>query len=1180
VTCILFIMRRLLSLLPAAALLPAALLAQQMVTVSGAPGPEIRPFGKYLVQICTLSDGAPQSLKCDRPPQPAPGPFPPPPATYQVPASIDKPAQTITVKQAGCAPNSNPCPAPVYPLPNGQPFFVSATSDSGLPVTQHVVSGNVTPRDATPQNATGTQQYVVHGPGTIVIRASVEAVPANQANIDRYAAATPVDLILTVAPAASDSTSPPCSVIFGAQKASQIQPQIDLPGIVGLMGTPTPFVLTPQGKNTIMIYSIRFPLDPAEEAVLRTLPSNIAALAGQMAAALGVTVGPVKPFSVELAIPHAAALGDLATRISGLNYSGLTVQDIGSDRVRISSPTQPDCDTWTAFLTAIRHMEWQVTPEPFDLKLFYLSSTDAATAFAALAPAPSASSPAPAGAAGGGAAGGGTTGGTVAGTAAGATAGTATVAINQPPGSVVQLMSDTTPCVIAGLTSSNSSACAPASGGAAAASPSSTAPAGAAAAPAPKPPPGMAAMGVAAGTIEQIPSDLLVFSDTNPGDDAQILERKRILAQLDLPRPEMVINAWVMQNSTGNPRAMGMFSNTVRNLVAGYNDAINVVVLNGWQSVKQQTQSGNYFNREFYSYIADHYVADTNLTSVPSSAQEAAQRFLDTSPAKLADSPETRTSEFGICPVGRYCLGYNSLFHPLKPRLTDFLLTLVAANDPVTATMTAIREVEGDVNPVLDERQCEGPAFGSRGIRDLHDRCRAIWSNLGLDRELRPVGSNCASKDYREILGSLPIVDGNRPRPRIFLACFQQATQYYQPAFGHLRAAIADFLYNYKMSQQYPHEFVPYDLSQSADALNTALSPLIDAFNRDIVAYQTFMRADVQYQVDRLNNDSDQRCCVKRLFGLDKPSFFNDGIVTVRTISGQPTSVGANTQSVLDASAAPTLSNLLSGIGAPAGSATAGASPLAGVLGAPQSGVSLLAGVLNAYQSAYAQIGRSLTLQVTPRSLSTASSAEIAVTLNADEMAGGPIYSGGPQGGAAPTTSRVANHDIATRVRVESVKLFEVSSFSAIVQRSRSRFPLLPPFVEIPYIGTIAGIPIPGAKEYHSSTAVMSAMVIPTAADLAYGLRFVFDQVVDGDAGSCSYIKGSAGPGVANACRFRRAVSMVDLNKAPIGAFHKAMINCLATEMTSPYASAASLTNTDTGACKNLSFDRVPQNAY
>ena len=1102
-------MRSLLSLLPVATFFSAALSAQVVNVNSAYPPLDTRPFGKYLVQICTLSATIPLSLTCDGPPSPGPvppplpPPPPPPPVPYAVPPSVERTPQTITLKLVGCPANTTPCPPPAYPIPDGAAFFVSATVDSGLIVDQEVVHGDVEPR-----NGLGTQQYVVNGSGTIVIRATVRA---GQLYYDRYAPAIPVELALTVG-SASDATPPSC-LGLPSTTASQIQPRIDLPGIVGLIGNPTPFVLTPQGNNTIVIYSTRYPLNDKEKTILGTLPSDIAQLAGRRADLLGVTPTP-KPFKMELEIPHAAALGDLATRIAGLNYS-----------------------YWVSFIT-------------------YGAPGAGAPATggtpAASAPAASGSPASPAGS---------------------ATAGAATIAVNQPPGSVFELKSDTTPCVIAGLTLSNSSGCAPASGsGGTAAAPSAPS----APAPAPKAPPGMAAMAVAAGIVEQNPSDLLVFSDTNPGDDAQIKERKRILAQLDLPRPEMLINAWVMQNSTVNPRALGAFTNTVRDLVSEYNGALEKVVLRGWQFVQEKAQHPDFFNRDYFSYIADRYIADTSLATAPTNAHDAAQAILSYSPATMADSPDSLNRKYGICPSGHYCLGYNSLFHPLKPRLTDFLLTLIAADNPADAAKDAINFVEGPEHPDLTEAACEAMDVGSR---ELRDRCRAIWNNLGLNLELPSSEASCASNDYKDILGALlNNPPDERERPRIYLTCFKKAAGIYLPHVGHLRAAIADFLFNYKLSQQYPHEFPAYDLSQSADALNSALSPIIDAFNRDIVAFQTFMRADVQYQVDRLNSATDERCCVKRLFGLDKPSFFNDGIVSVRTISGQPTQVNTTSQSVLDASTAPSLSNLANAIASPGGSA-AGTSPVAGVLGSSPSSAALLSGVLNAYQTTFAQFGRSLNLSVVPRSLSTASTAEITVTLNADETAGGPVYSGGPPGGTPPNTSRVANHDIVTRIRVESVKLFEVSSFSAIIQRSRSKFPLLPPFVEIPYIGTVLGIPIPGAKEYHSSTAVMSAMVVPTAADIAYGLRFAFDQVVDGDAGSCSFVKGSAGPEVAKACRFRRAISMFDLSK-PIVDFHKAMIHCFATDMKSVYSSIANLASADTAACKNLSFDGIPQDQH
>jgi hypothetical protein len=516
---------------------------------------------------------------------------------------------------------------------------------------------------------------------------------------------------------------------------------------------------------------------------------------------------------------------------------------------------------------------------------------------------------------------------------------------------------------------------------------------------------------------------------------------------------------------------------------------------------------------------------------------------------------------------------------------------------------------------------------------EVRKRCHAIWHNLDLDHvSPPPAQASCEELDFRGILGSL--LDAEAHEPTVHLQCFKKAalrllapancksdddtcnkTEHSFLAFdgapseaerfyrdkaqryrenspygvGLFRAAIADFLFNYKMSQQYPHEFVPYDLTQSANTLNNALSPLIDAFNRDLWSYQMFVRADMQHQVEELNSRTDGRCCVKRLFGLDKPSFFNDGVVTVRTISGQPTSVSVTSQSFLNGSTAPELPALLSSLatlgasgGSGGGASTAtSAGPTATTTGGSGGGVSgaaappvtgllgpyaALPAVLANYQTSFAQIGRQLSFTATPRSLATASSAEIAITLNADESAGGPLYTGPGANDPAFNTSRVANHDTTTRVRVDSIKLFEVSSFSAIVERSRSRFPLLPPFVEIPYIGTFAGIPLGAAKEFHSSTAIVSAYVVPTAADIAYGLHFVSDLVVDGlNPGPCSFYKGAGGPDVKTACLFRKMFSLQDVGpEQPIREFNKNITRCFATD-------------TSSHGCERISFDTALQ---
>jgi hypothetical protein len=234
----------------------------------------------------------------------------------------------------------------------------------------------------------------------------------------------------------------------------------------------------------------------------------------------------------------------------------------------------------------------------------------------------------------------------------------------------------------------------------------------------------------------------------------------------------------------------------------------------------------------------------------------------------------------------------------------------------------------------------------------------------------------------------------------------------------------------------------------------------------------------------------------------------------------------------------------------------------------------LILGGLAAYQPSKVQIGRELMVDVTPRSLNGASSAEISVTLKAGETAAPNTYTGG-QNSAAADLSRVATHNTSTRVRVDSVQLFDVSSFTAVLQRPRARFPLLPPFVELPYIGTIVGWPLPPATEYHSSTALLSALIVPTAADLAAGLTFRKDKVVTPpeDGGSCLW-PGETPPKDASipACSLHTAISLDDLDHQPVFEYHRAMIHCLATNGRAPGFLSDGTPNRDP-SCNNLRFD-------
>jgi len=80
---------------------------------------------------------------------------------------------------------------------------------------------------------------------------------------------------------------------------------------------------------------------------------------------------------------------------------------------------------------------------------------------------------------------------------------------------------------------------------------------------------------------------------------------------------------------------------------------------------------------------------------------------------------------------------------------------------------------------------------------------------------------------------------------------------------------VANFLFNYKIATEFPHEFSSYDLGQSAQALNTALSPMVDAFSRDIRTFQTFLS-------QTLSRDSRLACAAQGKRSGDDPKCFQN----------------------------------------------------------------------------------------------------------------------------------------------------------------------------------------------------------------------------------------------------------------------------------------------------------------
>jgi hypothetical protein len=426
-----------------------------------------------------------------------------------------------------------------------------------------------------------------------------------------------------------------------------------------------------------------------------------------------------------------------------------------------------------------------------------------------------------------------------------------------------------------------------------------------------------------------------------------------------------------------------------------------------------------------------------------------------------------------------------------------------------------------------------------------------------------------------------------------------QRQNYSATGLGLLRSAVADFLFNYKIAIQYPHSLGTYSLPHSAQELNAEFNPLVIAFNQDVAALSRTLLDEAQGGVPNQNN-------FFQLWRHNK-SYIANGLITVRGISGVESLVDTDTQNAFDSTQAQTLSSVLSSLmgssaspaaasgtnsgntitvnadgsvvggggggggGAPSFtcSGPTGGSPLCSVA-ALLKGSTSATGIASALAAitppeTHSIIGRQLTLDVIPHTLPGASSAELDVRLWAQEDSAPTIYS---ETGSTDNdyTSRVARHNVATRVRVESVKLFDVSTFTAMVQRPRTKLPIVPPFIEIPLISSLLSVPLPAAKIYHASSAIVSAIIVPTAADLGYGIVFEDDRAVFREDKSFSRQPFTL--------RVMTERSQLPEN-APVDEYHHAMVKCLAT------SGAIAFSGTTGGlACDKLKFASLPPTRF
>jgi hypothetical protein len=590
-------------------------------------------------------------------------------------------------------------------------------------------------------------------------------------------------------------------------------------------------------------------------------------------------------------------------------------------------------------------------------------------------------------------------------------------------------------------------------------------------------------------------ADSLILADPTGTENSSALEQaRRMIAQIDQPRPQMTVNAWSLQVSSENQKKILQLVPEARRLAAGYNDALGRSIglawdyLNGQVAVGVGSDGKQYLNPEFAAYICA-------IAEYPNAANGSFQ--LD---------PE------GVCPKNSglsYSLGYTNIFDRESPNLVQLMLLLMAANDPSDEAKETLDRMEHlDVCPPTDQQSdkadqphCEWPYARSAS-------CQEADAQL-YDRQLQPRGGQSpdAAEDDDN---SNPIFDTWHRRQPPMYAAFECTRNRHRELLKHppntggkpvqtyiglFRAAVADFLFQNKMKAEYPNDFQPYLYPASAAKLDAALTPIIEPFNEDMQALQQYLQNQLTVGIPR-----------------DKHlAYTSNGLITVSVISGNQASVLTQSLNYFPQNPTMKLENFAAQLGGGGGSSGSGGStsqngggtpPVAPLLGGTLSGVVRSVAAFDAAEPSQvtAKVGSGLSMTVTPYALSSDSGAELYVNVTYNENAAGMISANTAQASSTDDlNSRVSEHEVSTLVRMDALKFFEISTMQSVIARQKAPYKLFDPVIELPLFDGLGVFPNWRRKPdviYNQSVIFLQAAIVPTAADLGNSIQMQYDRIL------------------------------------------------------------------------------------
>jgi hypothetical protein len=607
-------------------------------------------------------------------------------------------------------------------------------------------------------------------------------------------------------------------------------------------------------------------------------------------------------------------------------------------------------------------------------------------------------------------------------------------------------------------------------------------------------------------------ADSLILADPtgSAGDNSSgpLNQARRMIALIDQPRPQITVNAWSLQVSSENQKKMRQLVPEARRFAAGYNDALERSILRAWTYLNKQVANGDgsYLDRTFAEYlcaIAEYPGVEGNNGA-----------FQPISMGKCPSDPNAHLA---------YSLGYTDIFDRESPNLVQLMLLMMATNNPGQEAQNTLNEME-DVNAHDCPRKGEVSEAADSGESSYCaqpfprlDSCQEADTYLYdlqvkiRDKNYKPnldvVASDDGSKDksdsdatFDKLHTRQPPLYGafecTRDRLSILLSPPSDPSDPPIPSYvGLFRAAVADFLFQNKMKAEYPNDFAPYLYPASAAKLDSALTPIIEAFNEDMQAMQ-------QYLQNQLTN------------GIPKDkslAYTSNGLITVSVLSGSQASVQTQSLNYFPQNPTMTLENFAAQL-----AAAAGGNSQTGL--AAQAPVPMLAGTLSsvvnavaAYKAAEpaqvtAKVGSGLSMTVTPYALSSDSGAELNVNVTYNENGAATLSANSTQAQTGDDlNSRVSEHEVSTLVRMDALKFFEISTMQSVIAREKAPYKLIDPIIELPLLDGLGVFPNWRRKPdaiYNQSVIFLQASILPTAADLGNGIRMQYDRLFEPCSGA------------------------------------------------------------------------------